>query len=74
MNKLSRDEQQATAYHEAGHAVMGCILSRPPQSVSIVPDDSGVRGRTIFDDDCPPSAKNYFDPSEEKKNISRFEF
>src|ERR1043166_2127586 len=29
---------QATAYHEAGHAVLAFVLGRPVQSVSILPD------------------------------------
>src|SRR4029077_10176121 len=29
---------EATAYHEAGHAVMGLALGRPVQQVSILPD------------------------------------
>jgi ATP-dependent Zn protease len=30
--------EQATAYHEAGHAVLALILGRPVQLVSILPD------------------------------------
>ena len=29
---------QATAYHEAGHAVLAFVLDRPVQCVSILPD------------------------------------
>jgi len=31
-------DQQATAYHEAGHAVVALILGRPVQYVSILPN------------------------------------
>ena len=34
----SNDHDRATAYHEAGHAVVALILGRPVQRVSILPD------------------------------------
>jgi hypothetical protein len=47
----SVEEEEATAYHEAGHAVMGCLLGRPPLRVDIVPDACGNVGHTTFPDD-----------------------
>jgi hypothetical protein len=44
----SSSEEEETAYHEAGHAVMGCILGRPPLCVSIVPDAHGNVGQTTL--------------------------
>jgi hypothetical protein len=55
-----------TAYHEAGHAVMACVLQRYPQSVSIVPDGKGAVGITVFENDAPEGGWRYFDRSAEK--------
>ena len=33
----TKDHDQATAYHEAGHAVVALILGRPVKRVSILP-------------------------------------
>src|SRR5438128_1821436 len=41
------DHLNATAYHEAGHAVAACLLNRPFHHVSIEPD-AGSRGHVIF--------------------------
>ena len=38
----SNIELEATAYHEAGHAVAGFALKRAFAKVSIVPDDTTV--------------------------------
>ena len=38
----SNIESEATAYHEAGHAVSGFALKRAFTKVSIVPDDTRV--------------------------------
>lgn len=54
----------ATAYHEAGHVVMGCITRRIPVSVTIVADGR-VQGMVRFDDIVPESAKRQFDRSPE---------
>ncbi|WP_206745788.1 hypothetical protein, partial [Bradyrhizobium canariense] len=43
-----------TACHEAGHAVMGCLLERLPISVSIVADVKGAVDKTEFEQDAPP--------------------
>ena len=37
MIKRSASQVEATAYHEAGHAVIACVLGYRPQSVTIVP-------------------------------------
>jgi hypothetical protein len=39
---------ERTAYHEAGHAVMGFLLKRRVLSVSIAPLDDGSRGRCNY--------------------------
>ena len=45
-------EREATAYHEAGHAVMALALGRPVASVSIVPDQQYLGlcafGKAVF--------------------------
>ena len=38
MNRMDAPDDQATAYHEAGHAVLALLLGRPVQHVSILPD------------------------------------
>ncbi|MET4121119.1 hypothetical protein ABIB85_007587 [Bradyrhizobium sp. JR1.5] len=60
-----------TAYHEAGHAVMGCLLERLPISVSIVADVKGAVGKTEFEQDAPPGGFRHFDGSERKKKYIR---
>jgi len=35
---MDRQDDEATAYHEAGHAVVGLALRRPVREVSILPD------------------------------------
>jgi ATP-dependent Zn protease len=61
--------EEETAYHEAGHAVMGCLLQRFPLWVSIIPDGKGGVGRTEFD----PDGRRYshFDQSDAKKAYIR---
>jgi hypothetical protein len=59
-------EDEATAYHEAGHAVMGALRDLLPFSVSIVPARNGIVGRTDFPD-APPAFKNYLGTSPEKQ-------
>jgi ATP-dependent Zn protease len=63
------DEAQrvATAYHEAGHAVMGCLLGRYPQSVDILRDTQGNAGHTRFAADYPACMKRWSDKSQEKR-------
>lgn len=64
---MSDDERRATAYHEAGHAVIGAIHNRMPTSVNIVYDARGNAGHTLFADDLPPDFKSYFNESPEKR-------
>src|SRR5262245_29014532 len=64
-------ERIATAYHEAGHAVMGCLAGRTLEFVTIVPDGTGAVGRTQFTDDVPDGAKRYFDQSEKKQRYGK---
>jgi hypothetical protein len=45
--------RQATAYHEAGHVVMGILLEMPPLSASILPDGRGGAGKTEFSEEIP---------------------
>ena len=52
----SNIEREATAYHEAGHAVAGFALKRAFTKVSIVPDDTTV-GHCAFLD-LPPEIGN----------------
>jgi ATP-dependent Zn protease len=59
-----------TAYHEAGHAVMGCLVGRVLTFATIVPDGTGAVGRTQYADDVPACARRYFDRSEEKKRYT----
>jgi hypothetical protein len=53
----------ATAYHEAGHAVLGCTYGCFPISVSIIADDNGLLGKTEFPNDVPEAARRYLDTS-----------
>ncbi|WP_368508725.1 hypothetical protein [Bradyrhizobium lupini] len=63
-----------TACHEAGHAVMGCLLERLPISVSIVADVKGAVDKTEFEQDAPPGGFRHFDESERKKKYIRTRF
>jgi ATP-dependent Zn protease len=64
-------ERIATAYHEAGHAVMGCILGRFPESVTIVPNGKSAVGETRFETDVnvPEFVRHYFDSSPAKQHF-----
>lgn len=57
---------EETAFHEAGHAVMGCIVGRYPVSVTIVPDGP-IAGKTEFEPGVPSFARRYLDESPEKR-------
>jgi ATP-dependent Zn protease len=48
MPERSFSRLERTAYHEAGHAVMGFLLKRRVLSVSIAPLDDGSRGRCNY--------------------------
>jgi hypothetical protein len=56
MHRLSEQERKATAYHEAGHVVVGIIFGRDPLSSTILPDGNGRLGKTEFDE-TPDFAK-----------------
>jgi ATP-dependent Zn protease len=58
-----------TAYHEAGHAVLGCLLGRIPLSVTIVPRGPVV-GETFFDTEVPAFARSYFNQSAAKRSYT----
>jgi ATP-dependent Zn protease len=55
-----------TAYHEAGHAVIGCLYDRPPLSATIVRDGDAA-GRTDFDLEIPIFARSYLNDSPQKR-------
>jgi hypothetical protein len=59
-------ERVATAYHEAGHAVMALLLGREPKGASIQ-RRGDVAGFVDFDKDFPASMLSYFDKSEPKR-------
>jgi hypothetical protein len=61
---VANDEREITAYHEAGHAVVGWSYGRLPIFVTIVPDGTGVVGRTQFEEEIP---RRHLDESESKK-------
>lgn len=63
--------EEETAYHEAGHAVIACLIGRFPLFVSIVPDGAGVVGKTEFDNDVPLGSKSYLNNSDVKKKYIR---
>src|SRR5437868_7635904 len=54
---MERPHDEATAYHEAGHAVVALALDRPVQGVSILPERDHL-GRCEF-------RKGVFRPSED---------
>ena len=65
---MSDHERKATAYHEAGHAVMSSIYGRVPISVDIIPDLRGNAGCTHFaSDDVPDNFKRHFARSPQKQ-------
>lgn len=58
-----------TAYHEAGHAVMGCLLKRFPLSVTVVPRGQ-VIGETFFESEVPDYAYSYLNDSPDKRRYA----
>ncbi|MDI1347099.1 MAG: hypothetical protein PSV22_23860 [Pseudolabrys sp.] len=58
-----------TAYHEAGHAFMGCLIDRLPISVTIVARGQ-ITGETFFEPDVPKFARRVLDPSPEKRRYA----
>jgi cell division protease FtsH len=71
MAERTEQQREETAYHEAGHAVMGFVLRRYPQSISIIPDGTGAVGKTEFDKDAPKGGFRYFDDSDAKRRYIR---
>jgi ATP-dependent Zn protease len=63
-------QRLATAYHEAGHAVMGCIVGDPPLSATIVPDGKGAVGKVKFEAGIPEFAKSYLNDSPAKRQYA----
>lgn len=59
-------DEEATAYHEAGHAVIGALRGRAPTFVTIIPDGR-VAGKNEFPEDLRPEFKNHLDDSPEKR-------
>jgi ATP-dependent Zn protease len=59
--------EEATAYHQAGHAIVGAIRGRSPESVTIV-RQGGTAGQTQFFDDCRPEFNRYLGGSPEKRD------
>jgi ATP-dependent Zn protease len=66
MNPSHSTDQEATAYHEAGHAVVGAVRGRAPIFVTIVPD-GGAAGKNEFPKDWRPEFKDHFGESPEKR-------
>ncbi len=66
---MSEHEKEMTAYHEAGHAVVGHVLpdSDPVHKVTIIPR-GGTGGVTWF---LPPEDKNYTNVYEFKDILAR---
>lgn len=66
---MSEKEKELTAYHEAGHAVVGHVLpdSDPVHKVTIIPR-GGTGGVTWF---LPPEDKNYTNVYEFKDILAR---
>jgi cell division protease FtsH len=66
---MSEDEKKLTAYHEAGHAIVGHVLpdSDPVHKVTIIPR-GGTGGVTWF---LPPEDKSYTNVYEFKDILAR---
>lgn len=65
MNSIHSTQAAATAYHEAGHAVVGALRGLAPISVTIAPDKYAL-GKTKFPD-WLPEFKNHYGDSPEKR-------
>lgn len=57
----------ATAFHEAGHAVIGALRGRAPIFVTIIPD-GGIAGRNEFPKDWRPEFKRHLGDTPQKRN------
>lgn len=60
-------DEEGTAYHEAGHVVVGAARGRPPISATITPEGTGAVGKTEFPKDWPPEYKTHFGDSAKKR-------
>lgn len=60
------DVEVETAYHEAGHVVMGCVVGRYPVSVTIV-RNGPVAGKTDFEPGVPSFARGHFNDSPQRR-------
>jgi hypothetical protein len=60
-------DEEGTAYHEAGHAVVGAACGRAPISATIIPDSAGAVGKTEFLEDWRPEYTTHFGDSPEKR-------
>jgi ATP-dependent Zn protease len=58
--------EEATAYHEAGHSVVGAVRGRAPISVTIIPAGDVV-GKNEFPKDERPEFANHLGDSPEKR-------
>ena len=59
-------DEEATAYHEAGHAVVGAVRGRAPIFVTIMPD-GGASGKNEFPEDWLPEFQSHLSDSREKR-------
>lgn len=48
VKQQSRASSEATAYHEAGHAVLSCVLGRPIRKVTVIAEDDFLGKVTGF--------------------------
>lgn len=61
-----------TAYHEAGHAVIGMLTGRVPRSATIEPDGTGMMGMVEFDsNDGPLEARSHLSDTPAKRAYAR---
>jgi hypothetical protein len=67
---ITSEVETDTAYHEAGHAVCGCLIGRFPLSVTIVRAGHAA-GRTEFEPGIPNYARGHFNESPERKAYAR---
>ena len=64
------DDEEGTAFHEAGHAIVGAVRDRPPLWVTIIAAD-GASGKTEFPDDVLPEYKRVLSHSPKNASISK---
>jgi ATP-dependent Zn protease len=65
----STNVETDTAYHEAGHIVVGLLLGRVPVSATILREGHAA-GKTEFDPGVPPFAKHHLNQSLEKRKYT----